>query len=257
MGFNYKSIDINLPDVKKFLGEASSNTDFDNGSKSMNVESLDMNNTVSSNTGDYQVADTGVSCYIKFDHAPNVVNMGDFDAIEGNYEYLADSIGGQLDDHNSGDPITKDYTMDYAACDDYVRAYAIYLQTGEIPVRDSVGAAPDGMSVDSYDLESRKEQAQKAFDIVHDEGRPCIIHVCSSQYGSGEGHWLCVVGYKEGTTRENVKIDDLMVLDPAGGFDGDVSIKLRPVSEEAGYCAEDLDRCTYEPGYQIISYKEN
>ena len=30
MGFNYKSIDINLPDVKKFLGEASSNTDFDN-----------------------------------------------------------------------------------------------------------------------------------------------------------------------------------------------------------------------------------
>ncbi len=252
MGFNFKSIDVGQPKVDKYLGVSSSNTNYEKGPKSMNVESVNMENANKSNVEDFQVADTGLSsCYIQMDYAPNIVPKGDYMGIDGDYDKIIDIFGGQLDDHNNG---ASDYTYDIEGCDDYVRAYALYLQTGKIPSKDSVGVAPEGMSVETIEADNRKDQAQRAFDIVNDEGRPCIIHVCS---GTGNGHWLCVVGYKNEATRENVSIGDLLVIDPAGRFDGDVSAKVRPVSEDESYCLEGLDECFYEPGYQILSYKKN
>lgn len=98
---------------------------------------------------------------------------------------------------------------------------------------------------------NRKNQAEIVYERLKNEGKPSVIHVNSD---SGNGHWMCVVGYKKGATKESVTIGDLIVIDSAGNWGGSNSAKIRPCSENKTYCSEGTDRCYYEPGYHVIYY---
>jgi uncharacterized protein YukE len=193
-----------------------------------------------------------------FPKAQNIVDKGEYMGIDGDYEKVIDIFGGQLDNHNNG---ASSYTYDGGGCDNYARAYAIYLQTGKIPSNSSCGVAADGMTpVCGYGASggSRKGQAEYAYEYVKKTGRPCVIHVNSGEYGSGQGHWMCVVGYKKGVTKENVTIDDLVVIDSASpvGING-TSASVRYVGDDKYYGDEGLDRCSVDSGYHVYTYEEN
>ena len=197
-----------------------------------------------------------------FPKAQNIVDKGEYMGIDGDYEKVIDIFGGQLDNHNSGDGVAKDYTYESGGCDNYARAYAIYLQTGKIPSYNSCGVAADGMTpVCLYGADgggSRKEQAEYAYEYVKKTGKPCVIHVNSGEGGTGLGHWLCVVGYKKGVTKENVTANDLVVIDSASPVGiNDTSASVRYVGDDKYYGQDNLDRCSSEGGYHVYTYEGN
>lgn len=150
-------------------------------------------------------------------------------------------FGSQLSGGTSG------YGKASDACDDYARGYCLYVQTGKVAPQASVGRSGGGLTARQVSADNRKDQAQKAYDRVINEEKPCVIHINSGTYGSGQGHWVTVVGVKDGVKRDKVTVGDLIVMDPADG-------KLKPLDSDPEYCREDLKRCTYEPGYHIQYY---
>lgn len=159
----------------------------------------------------------------------------DFDKVLGKF-------GSQMDDNGI-------YPRDASGCDDYARAYCIYAQTGIAPSKSSVGVSDSksGLTSKQISAGSRKEQAEIAYDLLVNQGKPSVIHINSSASGSGQGHWVTVVGVKNGVTKSTVKVDDLIILDPATGT-------MRAMSEDKEYCRTDTARCRYEPGYHINYY---
>ena len=139
------------------------------------------------------------------------------------------------------------YPYDSVGCDNYARGYCINIQTGQIVGYSDVCYGGAGLECDSIDAGNRKAQAEFAYNRLVNEGKPSVIHVNSPSYGSGLGHYLTVVGYRQGVTKENVKVDDLLVIDPSDG-------RVKYCSEDPEYCREDLSRCTYEPGYHVNYY---
>ncbi len=245
-GFDYKSINVEKPDLPTLVKNSNSNVEIDFSTKNPQVETVELENLYGRNN-EYKtefVLDSNFDIISK-----NVVDKGNFMGLDGDYDKIIDIFGGQHDDHGI-------YGSHEGECDNYSRGYAIYLQTGKIVPFGEMTVDADGMIVEHYFAKSRKEQAEFAYKKIKEEGKPCIIHVNSSHIGSGKGHWMCVVGYKKGVTEENVTIGDLIVIDSSAQKGVPISAKVRPVSEDSYYCIEGFERCTYKPGYQIYYYRE-
>ena len=262
-GFDYKSIDVEKATLPKMY--KNSEKYFEDGVQPVEVEDLELGDLLDDNKKtDFEEKDIkshgeGISKVNKIgepveprfdaDTAENIVDKGEYMGIDGDYEKVIDIFGGQHDNYGL-------YGYHNGECDNYARGYAIYLQTGQIVPFGEMTKTADGMAVEHYFANSRKEQAEFAFKMIKEEGKPCIIHVNSGHDGSGKGHWLCVVGYKKGVTEENVTIGDLIVIDSDGQKDQPITAKVRPVSEDSYYCMDGFDRCSYKPGYQIYYYSE-
>lgn len=234
-GFDYKPIDVQTPEVGNYLSDNNGDASFTESVQKPDTQYVDLEEEPKAE----EVAE------VKPAFAKNIVKKGEYFRLDADYDKIIDIFGGQLDSHGQ-------YPNDSEGCDNYARGYAIYLQTGNVPSYESVGASADGMEAVCETADSRSGQAQIAFDIVS-SGKPCVIHVNSAESRSGQGHWLCVVGFKDGVTRENITVGDLLVIDSAAP--GDISAKVRPVSDESGYCIEGFERCSSEPGYHVYYYK--
>ena len=268
-GFDYKSIDVEKTTLPKMY--KNSEKYFEEGVQPIEVEGLEIGDFLDDNKkSDFKEEDIKghgesiprvnridepVEPHFDADTAENIVDQGDFMGIDGDYEKIIDIFGGQLDDHGC-------YGSDPTGCSAYSRGYAIYLQSGKIPDYHFCGESYDGTTaVCGYGDDgngSRKEQAEYVYEFIKENGRPCVIHVNSGENGSGQGHWLCVVGYKKGVTKENVTIEDLVVIDPASpsGING-TSASVRYVGDDKYYGDEDLGRCSDSPGYHVYYYDEN
>ena len=180
-----------------------------------------------------------------------LVSQGDYLVIDCDFKDVIYKFGGQVDHLG---PVG--YGIDPEGCGDYSRAYCLYIQTGKVPKRNYLSEADFGLERVTDHPKNRKKQAQLVYDLLS-KGQPCVIHVNSK---SGKGHWLCVVGVKEGVDRDSVTINDLMVIDPAGNLDGDGKVigdnsaKVRPISEVPIYCTKGKNMTGYEPGYQVVHY---
>ena len=243
-GFDYKSIDIEQPKMPKLINNSSNSFDFEVNSPK--TETLELSDFYDKNN-EFKTESIPLSNDEII--ADNVVDKGDYMGLDGDYDEIIDIFGGQHDNYGL-------YGYHNGECDNYARGYAIYLQTGKIVPFGEMTVDADGMVVEHYYANSRKEQAEFAYKMIKEEGKPCIIHVNSGHDGSGKGHWLCVVGYKKGVTEENVTIGDLIVIDSDGQKDQPITAKVRPVSEDSYYCMDGFDRCSYKPGYQIYYYSE-
>lgn len=177
------------------------------------------------------------------------LKFGDGTTVGGNYVLLnvdlgavAKKFGSQLDNKGL-------YGYDSVGCDDYARAYCIFAQTGIAPNKRSVSVSDSksGLTAVQKNPGSRKGQAQLAYDLLVKEGKPCVIHINSPSTGSGKGHWVTVVGVKKGVTRDNVKIDDFIIIDPVTG-------SVRKMTEDKEYCRTDTRRCSADPGYHVNYY---
>ena len=158
---------------------------------------------------------------------------------------IVEKFGGQADDSGV-------YPRAEGDCDNYARGYCLYAQTGEVADFSDVGNGGCGLERYTIEADNRKEQAQAVFDRLMNEGKPSVIHVNSV---TGNGHWMCVIGIKDGVTREDVTIGDLIVIDSAGNWGEENSAKIMPCSDNEFYCQEGLDNCFYDPGYQVIYYE--
>ena len=174
---------------------------------------------------------------------PFSLNGQSYMALKFNGQDITDIFGSQLDSGGSAG-----YGYDSSGCDDYARGYCIYLQTGKIPSKASVSVSDynHGLSSKQISAGSRKEQVQLAYDLLQ-EGKPSVIHLNSPSTGSGRGHWVTVVGCRKGTTRDSVKIDDLIILDPVTGT-------VRSTTEDKEYLRTDTGRCSCDPGFHINFY---
>ena len=191
--------------------------------------------------------------------AGNIVPSGDFMMINANYDDLIQTFGGQSD--NVGYPATS------GGCDNYSRLYALYIASGgkvkannvdlgvgyEGFTKTSIDAASEG----GTDAEKRNRQARIAYDTITQKGVPCVIHVNSD--ASHNGHWLCAVGYKQGVTRDNVTIGDLVVVDSAAHNTGNgTSAQVRAVSDVPNYCIDGSDRCqSSDSPWDTVSFAPN
>ena len=175
----------------------------------------------------------------------SLVQNGDYMLLNFNEDEISSVFGSQLDNNGS-----SGYGYDSVGCDDYARGYCIYIQTGGkvVPSKASVGSgdSKSGLNSKQISASNRKEQAELAYDLLQ-EGKPSVIHINSPSTGSGKGHWVTVVGVKKGVTRENVKVDDLVIVDPVTGT-------IRSTTEDKEYLRTDTGRCSYEPGYHINYY---
>lgn len=172
----------------------------------------------------------------EFKASGNLVADGDNLVLPGDLQGAADVFGSQCDNNGM-------YPAGGELCDDYARAYCLYLQTGKAPDQASVATDGCGLKSNQTNPDSRKEQAEFVYDRLTNEGKPSVIHIHSP---SGKGHWVTVVGYKKGTTKESVKVDDFIIMDPANG-------KVRNLSEVPEYTKESMDY-VYDPGYHINYY---
>ena len=177
------------------------------------------------------------------------LKFGDGTTVGGNYVLLnidlnkvAKTFGSQRDGKGA-------YYKDVYGCDDYARGYCIFAQTGVIPDQQSVSTSDSrsGLKWKQDNPRSRKAQAQRAYELLVNEGKPCVIHINSPSDGSGLGHWVTVVGVRKGVTRENVKVDDFIIIDPATGT-------VRKMTEDKEYCRTDTGRCRSDPGYHVNYY---
>ena len=137
---------------------------------------------------------------------------------------------------------TKDFILSYnktifkkigkqpysGPCGLYAMAYGRLVIDGEFRIKTNYGSVCDQL-LDEYGngscmaywgnagagsvwTTSAKAAYQKVMDELAD-GRPCIIPV-NGNYGN---HFVLVIGYKKGTTKSNVSLDKLIILDPAYG----------------------------------------
>lgn len=204
-------------------------------SSDMNVEDMYIDDTSVSETVDFEEVYTTTDV--------NLVNNDGYLTVNCDLQAVADKFGGQADDSGV-------YPLAEGDCDNYSRGYCLYIQTGKVADFNDVGVGGCGLERKTFEADNRKEQAQAVYDRLM-EGKPCIIHVNSS---TGNGHWMCVVGFKDGTTRDNIKIDDLLVIDSAGDWGADNSAKVMACSDNPVYCTDGVDNCFYDPGYQVIYY---
>lgn len=166
----------------------------------------------------------------------NLVADGDNLVLPGDLQGMVDVFGGQMD-NNGAYPAGGEY------CDDYARGYCLYLQTGKVAERNSVSTNGCGLQWHQISAKNRKDQAQIAYDRLVNEGKPSIIHI---QSPSRKGHWVTVVGCKQGATRDSVKVDDFVIMDPANG-------KVRNLSEVSDYTSES-GQYIYDPGFHVNYY---
>lgn len=173
---------------------------------------------------------------------PTNINDGSYMLLNCDLNAVGKKFGSQLDNNGV-------YGADGSGCDDYARAYAIYAQTGIVPSKASVSVSDNKSGLQSHQIsaKNRKEQAEIAYDLLVNKGKPSVIHVNSPSTGSGQGHWVTVVGCKKGVTKDTVKVDDLIILDPVTGT-------VRAMTEDKEYCRTDLGRCKYQGGYHINYY---
>ena len=191
---------------------------------------------------------------IKIKGASNFMTLGKLSVMSGitadggnymmlNFDYskVTNKFGSQMDNRGI-------YSRDTAGCDDYARGYCIYIQSGVAPTRRSVSCddSRSGLRSRQVNCRNRKEQAQFAFSLL-EQGKPCVIHINSPSTGSGLGHWVTVVGCRQGVNKNNVTIADLVIMDPVTGT-------VRAMGEDKEYLRNDLGRCRYEPGYHVNYY---
>lgn len=207
-------------------------------SPDMKLEDMYIDDTSSSESVDLS------EMYSDNDTSTKLISTGEYMELDCNPQGIADKFGGQADDSGV-------YPLAEGDCDNYARGYCLYAQTGKVADFADVGFGGLGLERYTKEAENRKEQAQIAYDRLTKDGKPCIIHVNSS---TGNGHWMCVVGYKDGITRDNVKIGDLLVIDSAGNWGAENSAKIMPCSDNKYYCEDGVDNCFYDPGYQVIYY---
>lgn len=67
-----------------------------------------------------------------------------------------------------------------------------------------------GMTSSSYG--SSKARMNAIWDEVNGKGKPCVVATGSK---TASNHYVLVVGFRDGATKENLKASDLVVLDPA------------------------------------------
>lgn len=175
--------------------------------------------------------------------ASNVVEQGDNMMLNCNMDDIMNKFGGQNDN-------TGVYARNTSGCDDYSRGYCIYAQTGKVVDAQSISVNGGGLQCKSVHPSSRKEQAEFAYERLVKEGKPSVIHVNSR---TGNGHWMTVVGVNKNVNKESVQISDLVVIDPAGNWNGSNSSKLRRCSEDSYYCSEGANQ-RYDPGYQVFYF---
>ena len=164
------------------------------------------------------------------------VSSGDNVLLSGDLQGVVNIFGGQND--NSGE-----YPAGGELCDDYARGYCLYLQTGKVAPRNSVSTDGCGLKTHQINAKNRKEQAQIVYDRLVNDGKPSVIHI---QSPTGKGHWVTVVGYRNGATHDSVKVDDFVIMDPANG-------KVRNLSEVSAYRSES-GNYRYDPGFHINYY---
>ena len=169
---------------------------------------------------------------------------GEYLMLNFSEEDISKIFGSQLDNNGS-----SGYGADSIGCDDYARGYCIYVQNGVVASKASVGSSDgaNGLTSKQISADNRKQQAEIAYELLQ-QGKPSVIHVNSPSTGSGLGHWVTVVGCRKGVTKESVKVDDLIILDPVTGT-------VRSTTEDSEYLREDTGRCSYEPGYHINYYE--
>ena len=169
---------------------------------------------------------------------------GEYMMLNFSEDDISKIFGSQLDNNGSAG-----YGYDGTGCDDYARGYCIFVQNGVIASKASVGASDgeNGLTSKQISADSRKQQAEIAYELLQN-GKPSVIHVNSPSSGSGLGHWVTVVGCRKGVTKESVKVDDLIILDPVTGT-------VRSTTEDDQYLREDTGRCSYEPGYHVNYYE--
>lgn len=232
-GFDYKTIKIDTPKMDGYSNNKSNFSSKDLDSISFDTEILDLEDN-----GEDEP---------KTDFASNIVKVDGYYRLDVDYDEIIATFGGQYDDLGN-------YDYDKSGCDNYSRGFCLYIQTGEIPDYLTICNGTDELDAVCVELDNRKKQAQIAFDILS-SGKPCIIHVNSP---SGRGHWVCVVGVKEGVDRDSVTIGDFLILDPSGNKSRDnndeATCKLMPASDEPVFLTEGLDKCSVGPGYQIYFY---
>ena len=170
-----------------------------------------------------------------------LILSGSYMTVKFSADQIAKIFGSQLDSKG-----TAGYGYDGSGCDDYARGYCLFIQTGKVPSKASVGYGGLGLTSKQVSARNRKEQAQIAYDLLK-EGKPSVIHINSPSTGSGRGHWVTVVGVKKGVNRDNVRINDLLILDPVTGT-------VRSTTEDKEYLRTDTGRCSCEPGYHINYY---
>ncbi len=175
---------------------------------------------------------------------PSLINVDGNMMLDCDPQGIADKFGGQADDSGV-------YPLAEGDCDNYARGYCLYAQTGEVADFADVGTSGCGLERYTQEASNRKEQAQFVFDRLVNDAKPSIIHVPSS---TGNGHWMCVVGVKDGLTRDLVTIGDLIVIDSAGNWGEENSAKIMPCSDNSFYCEEGTENMLYDPGYQVIYY---
>ena len=168
----------------------------------------------------------------------SVVHNGNYLMLKFNENDISKIFGSQLDSKGS-----SRYGYDSSGCDDYARGYCLYIQTGKVPSKASVGVGGNGLASKQISAGNRKEQAQIAYDLLQ-KGKPSVIHLNSPSTGSGRGHWVTVVGVRKGVNRDSVKVGDLIILDPVTGT-------VRSTTEDKEYLRNDTGRCSCEPGYHI------
>ena len=179
-----------------------------------------------------------------------LVSVDGYMILKRNPQEAVNTFGGQADHLGP-----KGYGVSGDLCDNYARAYCLYMQTGKIVSSADLGSNGLGLKrITEHPSGERKGQAQRAFELISN-GQPCVIHVNSN---SGKGHWLCVVGYKEGVTRETVTTGDFLVIDSYGNPGGANSATVIPCSANPMYCTDGLDNTSNddpnEKDYQVVHF---
>lgn len=166
-----------------------------------------------------------------------------------NLSGIASEIGSQLDNNGYAAYGGGNYTG--KECDNFARGYALYAQTGEYAPYGNISEGGNGLEKMTYYAQDRRDQARFAYERLL-SGKPAVLHINSGYDGGGTalGHWVTAVGFKEGTTIDNVKVDDLIVIDPADA-------QIKPLSDNPYYCREGLEDCNYpgERDFNIIYYE--
>lgn len=212
----------------------------------INIESqkLETNNTIIKTDFNNSTDTVDLSLAELTETPEQLINVDGNMLLDCDPQGIVEKFGGQADDNGV-------YPRAEGDCDNYARGYCLYAQTGEVADFNDVGAGGCGLERYTNEAGNRKEQAQFVFDRLTNDGKPAVIHVPSV---TGNGHWMCAVGVKDGVSREDVTIGDLIVIDSAGNWGEENSAKVMPVSDNSYYCEEGTENMFYDPGYQVIYY---